>query len=489
MARVMGSVTDFRPIFFVIGVLLTTIAIAMLLPAIADGLKGNPDWKVFLASSGFTLFIGTCLIFVNRTGDSRLTVRQAFVLTTFSWIIISGFAALPFVFSDLGLSYTDGYFEAMSGLTTTGSTVIVGLDNAPPGILLWRALLQWLGGIGIIVTAIAILPMLRVGGMQLFRTESSDQSEKILPRAAQLSGAIGLIYLLLTVLNGLAYWVAGMSPFQALCHGMTTISTGGYSTSDMSLGQFDDAAIEGIATIFMVLGSLPFVLYLQAVRGETWALFRDTQVRWFMGIVIVALTAMTGWQWIANQTPLDDAVRYSAFNTISIITGTGYSTADFSAWGSFALPVFTVLMFIGGCTGATTGGVKIFRIHVLAQTAWIQVLQLIQPHGVFLSKFNRRPIPDSVPPSVMGFFFLFMICFAAIAMALSLMGLDYVTSISGAATSIANVGPGLGPIIGPSGTFQTLPDGAKWLLSAAMLLGRLELFTVLVLLVPRFWRN
>ena len=489
MARVMGSVTDFRPIFFVIGVLLTTIAIAMLLPAIADGLKGNPDWKVFLASSAFTLFIGACLILMNRTGDSRLTVRQAFVLTTFSWVIISAFAALPFVFSNLGLSYTDGYFEAMSGLTTTGSTVIVGLDNAPPGILLWRALLQWLGGIGIIVMAIAILPMLRVGGMQLFRTESSDQSEKVLPRAAQLAGAIGLIYLLLTVINGIAYWVAGMSPFQALCHGMTTIATGGYSTSDSSLGQFDDAAIEGIATIFMVLGSLPFVLYLQAVRGDAFALLRDTQVRWFFGIVLAALIALAGWQWIANQTPIDDAVRYAAFNAISIITGTGYSTADFSAWGSFALPVFTVLMFIGGCTGATTGGVKIFRIHVLAQTAWIQILQLIQPHGVFLSKFNGRPIPDSVPPSVMGFFFLFMLCFAVIAMVLSLMGLDYVTSISGAATSIANVGPGLGPIIGPSGTFQPLPDGAKWLLSVAMLLGRLELFTVLVLLVPRFWKN
>ncbi len=485
----MGSVRDFRPVLFAVGILLITLALAMALPAVADGVTANPDWQVFLASSVFTLFIGACLVLANRTRDTRLTVRQAFVLTTVSWLVIAAFAALPFAFSDLNLSYSDAYFEAMSGLTTTGSTVIVGLDHAPPGILLWRALLQWLGGIGIIVTAITILPMLRVGGMQLFRAESSDSSAKVLPRAAQISGAIGVIYLLLTVSNGLAYWAAGMSPFEAMCHAMTTIATGGYSTSDASLGHFRNDAIEGIATVYMVLGSLPFVLYLQAVRGNAGALLRDTQVRWFFGLVLFSLVSLAGWQMAANGAAPTDAFREAAFNGISVLTGTGYSTADFSGWGSFALPVFTVLMFIGGCTGSTTGGVKVFRIQVLASTAWVQIQHLIHPHGVFLTKYNRRPVPDSVPPAVMGFFFLFIVSFGVIAMALALMGLDYVTSISGAATAIANVGPGLGDTIGPSGTFQPLPDPAKWLLSFAMLLGRLELFTVLVLLVPRFWRD
>ena len=485
----MGSVRDFRPVLFVVGILLITLSLAMALPAIVDAVTANPNWRVFLAASIFTLFIGTCLVLANQSRDMRLTVRQAFVLTTLSWVVVAAFAALPFAFSDLELSYADAYFEAMSGLTTTGSTVIVGLDQAPPGILLWRALLQWLGGIGIIVTAISILPMLRIGGMQLFHTESSDSSEKVLPRAAQLAGAIGMIYLLLTISNGIAYWAAGMTPFEAVCHAMTTIATGGFSTSDASLGHFRNDAIEGIATIFMVLGSLPFVLYLQAVRGSWGALVRDTQVHWFFGLVLFALLSLAGWQMVVNDAIVTDAFREAAFNGISILTGTGYSTTNFSAWGSFALPVFTLLMFIGGCTGATTGGVKVFRIQVLASTSLTQIRHLIQPHGVFLSKFNGRPIPESVPLAVMGFFFLFVVSFGLVAMGLALMGLDYVTSISGAATAISNVGPGLGETIGPSGTFQPLPEPAKWLLSFAMLLGRLELFTVLVLFVPRFWRD
>ena len=485
----MGSVRDFRPVLFVVGILLITLSLAMALPAIVDAVTANPNWRVFLAASIFTLFIGTCLVLANQSRDMRLTVRQAFVLTTLSWVVVAAFAALPFAFSDLELSYADAYFEAMSGITTTGSTVIVGLDQAPPGILLWRALLQWLGGIGIIVTAISILPMLRIGGMQLFHTESSDSSEKVLPRAAQLAGAIGMIYLLLTISNGIAYWAAGMTPFEAVCHAMTTIATGGFSTSDASLGHFRNDAIEGIATIFMVLGSLPFVLYLQAVRGSWGALVRDTQVHWFFGLVLFALLSLAGWQMVANDAIVTDAFREAAFNGISILTGTGYSTTNFSAWGSFALPVFTLLMFIGGCTGATTGGVKVFRIQVLASTSLTQIRHLIQPHGVFLSKFNGRPIPESVPLAVMGFFFLFVVSFGLVAMGLALMGLDYVTSISGAATAISNVGPGLGETIGPSGTFQPLPEPAKWLLSFAMLLGRLELFTVLVLFVPRFWRD
>ena len=485
----MGSVQDFRPVFLVIGILLVTLALAMMAPAIADRIADNPDWQVFLAAALFTLFLGGCLTLGSRTKKASISVRQAFVLTTFSWIIIPAFAALPFVFSDLGLSYADAYFEAMSGLTTTGSTVISGLDNAPPGILLWRSLLQWLGGIGIIVTAIAILPVLQVGGMQLFRTESSDQSEKVLPRAAALAGAIFMVYFGLTVVNCIAYWIAGMTLFQSICHSMTTIATGGFSTLDASIGHFDSASIEGISTIFMVLGSLPFVLYLQAVRGGFKALLKDTQVRWFLGIVIGVTLALTGWLWSSGDDTFGHALRLASFNAVSVITGTGYSSTDFNLWGAFALPLFTLIMFVGGCTGATTGGIKVFRIQVLYATARVQLLKLIQPHGIFTMKFNGRPVPEEVPTAVMGFFFLFILCFGLVALALSLMGLDYVTSVSGAATAIANVGPGLGDIIGPSGNFQPLPEAAKWVLSFAMLIGRLELFTILVLLIPQFWRD
>ena len=481
--------TDFRPILLVIGILLSTLAVAMLLPAIADGVSGNPDWRVFLASALVSLFIGVCLVLVNRSGPTSLTVRQAFLLTALSWVFITAVGALPFYFSNLGLSYTDAFFEAMSGLTTTGSTVIVGLDDAPPGILIWRALLQWLGGIGIIVMAVAVLPMLQIGGMQIFRTESSDQSEKVLPRAAQISAAIGIIYITLTVINGVCYWGAGMTPFEAICHAMTTIATGGYSTSDASIGHFDNAPIQAIAMIFMVLGSLPFVIYLQAVRGGWSALVRDSQIQWFFGIALMAILAIAGWQWLGRGWAIDVAIRDGAFNTLSVMTGTGYSVGDFGLWGSFATGLFFFLMMVGGCTGSTTGGIKIFRFQVAYTTARIQILHLLQPHGVFAARFNKKPIPEGVAPAVIGFFFLFVVCFIALALALSLFGLDFLTSLSGAATALANVGPGLGDVIGPKGSFAPLPEGAKWLLSFAMLLGRLELFTVLVLFVPSFWRR
>ena len=480
---------DFRPIFLVVGALLTTLAAGMAIPVIADASAGNPDWQVFAVSAGVTLFIGVSMTLTSRAGGLRLTVRQAFVMTTLSWLAVAFFGALPFAFSELNLTFTDAFFESMSGITTTGSTVITGLDTAPPGILLWRALLQWLGGIGIIVMAVAVLPMLRVGGMQLFRMESSDQAEKALPRAAQIATAIGVIYLVLTVAWAGAYWLAGMSGFDAVAHSMTTIATGGFSTSDGSLGHFDSSLIDTIATVGMLVGSLPFLLYLKMVQGEPGALLRDTQVQWFAAIVGVAVTMIVAWLWVDKGMSLGGGLRYATFNVVSIITGTGYTTTDYTLWGSFATPVFFFIMFIGGCAGSTTCGIKIFRFQVLYAAARTQIHHLVQPHGVFIPYYNRRPIPDEVIVSVLSFFFVFGICFALLAMGLGMLGLDYLTAVSSAATAISNVGPALGPIVGPSGTFQTLPDGAKWLMSAGMLLGRLELFTILVLFSRAFWRG
>ncbi len=480
---------DFRPVFLVVGILLATLAVFMCIPAVVDLIAGNPDWQVFAASAGVTLFVGVAMAFASNSGGAKLTVRQAFLMTTLVWIFLTIFAAMPLRFSELNLSYTDAFFEAMSGLTTTGSTVITGLDTAPPGILLWRALLQWVGGIGIIVMAIAILPLLRVGGMQLFRMESSDQSDKALPRAAQVASVIGIIYVLLTLTWAGAYWAAGMSGFDAICHAMTTIATGGFSTSDESLGRYNSAAIDAIAIVGMLMGALPFLLYLKTLQGEWSALFRDSQVQWFISIVVLAVLIATGWLWLDEGRALDDSLRFAMFNVVSIITGTGYATEDYTLWGEFATPLFFFIMFIGGCAGSTTCGIKVFRFQVLYSAARMQMRHLLQPHGIFIPHYNRRPISDEVIVSVLSFFFVFGICYALLAMGLGMLGLDFLTAISSAATAISNVGPALGPVSGPGGTFQTLPDAAKWLLSAGMLLGRLELFTVLVLFTRAFWRG
>tara|TARA_A100001037_G_scaffold306641_1_gene353584 strand:- start:6419 stop:7864 length:1446 start_codon:yes stop_codon:yes gene_type:complete len=479
---------DYRPIFFIVGILLVMLGIAMLIPAIADGIAANPDWRVFLASAFLTSFIGGIFILMNRSRFGFLGVRQAFILTTMSWIVIAAFGALPFMFSNLELTYTDSFFEAMSGITTTGSTVVTGLDFASPGILLWRALLQWLGGIGIVVMAIAVLPMLGVGGMQLFHMESSDRSDKMMPRAAQISTTIAAIYLFLTVVCFAAYWAAGMSPFDAIAHSMTTIATGGFSTSDASIGHFDSSAVHWIAVCFMILGSLPFLLYFQAVRGHVHALWQDTQVRWFCGITVFGLATMVYWRWRTADDAFWDTLRDCAFNVTSIITGTGYSTADYTTWGTFAVSAFFLFMFVGGCAGSTSCSIKAFRFQILFAVLRTQLLRLWQPHGVFVPYYNRKPLEESVTQAVMVFFFLFILAFGLLTLVLAAIGLDFVTSVSGAATAIANVGPALGDIIGPAGTFTALPDSAKWVLSVGMLLGRLELLTVLVLFTPGFWR-
>ncbi|MBH88706.1 MAG: potassium transporter TrkH [Magnetovibrio sp.] len=480
---------DYRPIFLVIGILLCALAVSMILPAVVDGFAGNSDWQVFAISSGVTLFIGGAMTLTSRVGNQRFSVRQAFVMTTFSWVALTLFASIPFVFSELQLSFTDAFFEAMSGITTTGSTVINGLDMVPQGILLWRALLQWLGGIGIIVMAIAVFPMLRVGGMQLFRMESSDPSEKALPRAAEIASAISLIYLGLTLVCAIAYWFAGMSGFDAIAHSMTTIATGGYSTTDGSIGSYESWKIDLIAIFGMIVGSLPFILYLKTLQGNYRALWGDTQVQWFISLVVVIILAVTAGLWHSSELESLHALRYAAFNVVSIITGTGYATSDYSQWGSFAVPIFFFIMFIGGCAGSTTCGIKIFRFQVLYAAARTQLHQLLQPHGVFMPYYNRRPISDEVIVSVLSFFFVFGASFALLAVGLGMLGLDYLTAISSAATAISNVGPALGPIVGPAGNFQSIPDAAKWLMAGGMLLGRLELFTVIILFSRSFWRG
>jgi len=473
----------------ILGVLLATLAFGMCIPALVDAVLGNPDWQVFAVSAGLTLFVGVSLTLTSSSGRVSLNVRQAFVMTTLSWLVLTIFAALPFMFSELRLSYTDAFFEAMSGITTTGSTVITGLDHAPPGILLWRGILQWLGGLGIVVMAIAVMPMMGVGGMQMFKVEAFDAGEKVLPRAAQISMALVLIYLILTAIWAVMMWGVGMTPFESTVHAMTTIATGGFSTSDGSVGHFDSWQVDVIITLGMIVGSLPFLLFLQVLRGKPMLLWQDEQVRGFIAIAVSIVLVVAALLWFETGMDPAQALRYSSFNVISIMTGTGYATDDYGLWGSFALPVFFFIMFIGGCAGSTTCGIKVFRFQVLYAAARVQVRHLLQPHGVFVPYYNRRPIPDEVIISVLSFFFVFGLSFAFLALGLGMLGLDFLTAVSSAATAISNVGPALGPIVGPSGTFQSLPDAAKWLMAAGMLLGRLELFTILVLFSRTFWRG
>ena len=478
----------FQPVLYVIGYLLSALSIILCIPAGVDAFYGDNQWQSFTFASLISLFFGIILILANKSDDLSINLKQAFLLTTLSWVFIAIFGSLPFIFSDLELSFTDALFESMSGITTTGSTVLSGLDNLPHGILIWRSLLQWIGGIGIVVIAIAFLPILKVGGMQLFHSESSDSSQKVLPRAGQIASIIGIIYASLTILCALLLWLFGMPTFDSIAHSMTTLATGGFSTSDMSIAKYNNVNIEFIICIFMILGSLPFVLYLQTLRGNVSVIFKDNQVQLFILLIVTSVLIVTFWKY-QNTASFFNNFRSSFFNTISIFTGTGYTTQNFNNWGSFITILFLFLMLVGGCAGSTTCGIKIFRLQILYQTAKIQIFKLLNPHGVSVAKYNKIPVSEAITSSVMGYFFMFIVSYVLITLILSFLGNDFLTSLSGAATSLANVGPGLGNVIGPSKTFAGLSDITKWVLIIGMLTGRLELLSVIIILTPSFWRN
>ncbi len=480
---------NFKTVFFAIGVLLIILGVFMLIPFLV-GLIYDEKNITFLSSAFVTIFIGILLVLANLEESRKLNLQQAFLLTTLSWLSIAIFGSLPFLLSNLNLSVVDAFFESMSGITTTGSTIITDLDNAPKGILIWRAILQWLGGIGVIVMAIAVLPLLNVGGMQLFRMESSESTEKILPKARAVTLMISTIYIVLTLTCALAYWTFGMNVFDSIAHSMTTIATGGFSTYSDSIGYFRNPKIEIVSIIFIILGSLPFIAYIKFIKGNKKIFFKDTQIKaliyfLFFSILIMFIYLL----FINNGNGFLENLRISTFNIVSILSGTGYVTTDFSLWGKFPLVFFLFLMFIGGCAGSTTCGIKIFRFQILGRFVLNQVKKIVYPNGVFSIRYNDEKISNSFIYSIITFIFLYFFIFFILSALLSLNGLDFVTAISGSASAISNVGPGLGDIIGPNGNFYELPNFSKLSLSLGMLLGRLELFAVLVLFFPSFWKN
>jgi trk system potassium uptake protein TrkH len=476
-------------VFFAIGVLLIILGAFMLIPFFVQFIYDEEN-SSFLSSASVTTFIGILLILTNREENRKLNLQQAFLLTTLSWLSIAIFGCIPFLLSNLNLSFVDSFFESMSGITTTGSTIIANLDNAPKSVLIWRAILQWLGGIGIIVMAITILPLLNIGGMQLFRMESSDNTEKILPRTREVTLIISIIYLVLTFACGTAYWLVGMNIFDSIAHSMTTIATGGFSTYSASIGYFQNPKIEIVSIIFIILGSIPFIAYLKFVKGDKKIFLKDTQIRGLIYILIISVLLMFFYLMLSNKDySFSENLRISTFNVVSVLSGTGYVTADFSSWGKFPLIFFLFLMFIGGCAGSTTCGIKIFRFQILGRFIINQIKKLIYPHGVFAMKYNNEKISNTFIYSIITFIFLYFFIFFILAAFLSLNGLDFITALSGSASAISNVGPGLGDVIGPNGNFSDLPNFSKLSLSLGMLLGRLELFAVLVLFFPSFWKD
>ena len=461
----------------------------MLIPFFVQFLYGEEN-NIFLSSATVTVFIGILLVLTNLEESRKLNLQQAFLLTTLSWLSIAIFGCIPFLLSDLNLSLIDAFFESISGITTTGSTIITQLDNAPKSILIWRSILQWLGGIGIIVMAITILPLLNIGGMQLFRMEGNETTEKILPKTREITLVLSIIYLGLTFLCGIAYWSVGMNIFDSIAHSMTTLATGGFSTYSDSIGHFQNPKIEIISIIFIISGSIPFIAYVKFVKGDRKIFFKDTQIKSLFYILFFSILAMLIYLLINNSDyGLLNNLRISTFNVVSILSGTGYVTSDFGLWGKFPLIFFLFLMFIGGCAGSTTCGIKIFRFQILFYFISAQIKKLVYPHGVFSIKYNNEKISNNFIFSIVAFIFLYFFIFFVISALLTLNGLDFVTALSGAASAISNVGPGLGEIIGPDGNYSNLPSFSKLILSFGMLLGRLELFAVLVLFFPSFWRS
>jgi len=480
---------DLRPVGYVIGLVVAVFGATMVLPMAMEISDGNGEWDVFALSGIFTAVFGGLMAIACASGTGQgLSIQQTFLLTTMIWVALPIFGALPFYFGATEARFVDAFFEAVSGVTTTGSTVFTGLENLPRGLLLWRGLLQWFGGVGIIVVAMVFLPTLRVGGMQIFRSEAFETLGKILPRAAEIAQQISIIYFLLTAVCAASYMVLGLHPFDALVHALTTVSTGGFSNYDASFGTFQGPA-EYVASVFMILASLPFVRYVQILGGSARPLFRDVQARDFVGLIAFLVLVVTVYRIYINGDHLEHSFREAIFNVTSIISGTGYASVDYQLWGNFPIVLFFLIGLVGGCAGSTCCSVKMFRYQILLASIKSQIQKIHSPHGVFSPRYDGRPVSEEILSSVIAFFMLFMVSLAIFAILLGMTGLDMITSISGAATALANVGPGLGSQIGPSGNFSGLNDPAKWLLIAAMLIGRLELMSVYVLFTFSFWRR
>lgn len=464
------------------------MAATMFIPALVDLHVGNHNWIAFVQSAIFTGVLCGLVSLATSGHDIRFTPRLGFLLIFAIWLTAASFGSLPFHFSTLPISFAQAFFESMSGITSTGATVLTGLDSMPRSILMWRSLLCWFGGLGFVGLGLLLLPSLRVGGIQLLHMESSDKSEKILPRIHQIATGIILAYVSLTILCILSYFSAGMGMFDAINHGMTTVATAGFSTHDASLGFYaHNRAILVIATIFMTLGALPFVLYIKAVMPQRLLSFADPQVTLYF-VIVIGFSVFLAIR-LQLETGLDfgDALIAASFHLVSIISTTGFATEDYTLWGPEAVGIFFLVTFIGSCAGSTSGGIKLNRLIILSQLARATLTRLIVPNAVIKMRYGRSEITQDVAQSALLFIFLYMSSLVIGATVLAMLGNDLGTSFTGALTALSNVGPGFGDTIGPVGNFSTLGDPSLFVLSYLMLAGRLEIITVVILFTRRFW--
>jgi len=479
---------NLKPIALVGGTVVCSVGFLLCIPLITEIFYQSESWQSYAVPILIYLIVGGSLVITNRNIELKISIKEAFIITVLSWILLAFLSAVPFIYTKINLSVVDALFESMSGITTTGATILNNLDNLPKGILIWRALLQWLGGIGIVVLALVILPFLRIGGMQLFHLEGDDPYDKFLPKISSVVTKIIFVYGGLTLILIILYFTNGMSLFDAIAHSFTTISTGGFSTHNDSLAYFESNSILNIAIFFMIIGSIPFLLLAQTTFTN-FSLFKDHQVRVLIFILAVAIILIYYFARPYVEGSALNQLSTISFNTISIISGTGYVSANFEEWGNYASVLFLFLMFIGGCAGSTTGGLKVFRFQILFKFIYLHLKKMLQPHMVLSAQFNGKKVSESTYESVMTFFFVYIITFASSALLLSFSGLDFLTCISAAASTISNVGPGLGEIIGPEGNYSSLTNYSKLVLVITMFLGRLEMLTIFVLLLPSFWKN
>jgi trk system potassium uptake protein TrkH len=480
---------DLRPVGYIIGLLVATLGVLMVFPLALDLAAGDGNWRAFVVSGLISLGAGGVVALACASGAGQgLTLQQSFLLTTGVWVAMHAFGALPFVIGAPGASYVDAVFEAVSGMSTTGTTAFPSLDTLPPGANMWRAILQWLGGLGIVIVAMIFLPVMKVGGMQFFKSEGFDTLGKILPRAMDISSALIQIYIVLTVACAFTFVALGMTGYDAMFHAMSTVSTGGFSSYDRSFGEFVGPQ-EYAAAIFMILASLPFIRFVQVAQGDLRPLWRDVQVRAYLRWNAYAVMAVVAYEVFMRGAEFWPMLREATFNVISTFSGTGFASVDLTTWGQFPFAILIIAGLIGGCTSSTGCSIKVFRYLILFEAIKMQIRRLQSPSSVVFLRYEGRRVDEEVITSVCVFFTMFILTFGVLSVALSLTGLQFKTSVTAAWTAVANVGPVFGPEVGPTGSIEGFPAAAKWLMIAGMLLGRLELLSVYVLFLPRLWRN
>ncbi|WP_196158822.1 TrkH family potassium uptake protein [Reinekea sp. G2M2-21] len=465
-------------------------AVMMFLVMVPFAHEDHRSMQGLFISGSVCIVLSVVLMMLGRGAVPRVGSKPMFYVTTINWGLLCLTGALPFYFGLHDMRFVDALFESVSGVTTTGSTIITGIEKIPPPLLLWRSLIQWVGGIGIILMAVAVLPFLKIGGMRLFQTESSEWSYHQNNRIGAVSRQIGLVYVFITIAAILTFWILGMSFFDAVNHAFTTVATGGYSTSDASFGQFNDKlSLVWAGSLYMFMGGIPYLLYVSSLKSKKPLVFKDSQVQLFFKVVAISTLSITLFRFWQHEDQLSFAVfTHTAFNVVSIVTTTGFATEDYTLWGSFPLVVFAFLMFSGACSGSTSGGIKLFRFQLLSLTMREGMFKSLHPSGLYPRRYNDRPVSEGVLSASLAYVFMVLISLMVFSVALSLTGLDPVTSLTSTITALMNVGPGFGDIIGPAGNFTTLGETAKLLLCLAMLMGRLEFLALLIFLSPRFWK-